>query len=276
MKNFFITYQKQQTLSVKFQKGQTLPDKFTKNGKSTTPLTKSPDFKFSWSHCLILMRLEEKERTFYEKEIELNNWSVRQFQRQFDSGLFERVALSREKDKVLTDSLEKYHQPEKSNDIIKDPLVLEFLGLEEKPEYSENDLESAIITKIENFLLEFGKGFAFVGRQKRLTFEEEHFFVDLVFYNRLLKCFVLVDLKIGKLKHQDLGQMQMYVNYYDRFVKTEEENPTVGIVICRDKKDSVVEITLPKNSQIFASQYQLYLPDKEELKKQLQDKELGL
>jgi hypothetical protein len=174
----------------------------------------------------------------------------------------------------LEDSLQKYHEPENSADIVKDPLILEFLGLEEKPEYSENELEKAIISKIEHFLLEIGKGFAFVGRQQRFTFEEEHFFVDLVFYNRLLKCFVLVDLKIGKLKHQDLGQMQMYVNYYDRFVKTDEENPTVGIVLCKDKKDSMVEITLPQNSQIFASKYQLYLPDKEELKRQIEDNNL--
>ncbi len=145
------------------------------------------------------------------------------------------------------------------------------MGLEEKTEYSENELETAIISKIEHFLLEIGKGFAFVGRQQRFTFEEEHFFVDLVFYNRLLKCFVLVDLKIGKLKHQDLGQMQMYVNYYNKFVKTEDENPTVGIVLCKDKKDSMVEITLPENSQIFASKYMLYLPNKEELKRQIED-----
>lgn len=252
--------------------------------KTTTPLTKStsqeitttkpPNFNLSWSHYLILMRMEAVERAFYEKEIELGGWSVRKFQRQIDSGLFERVALSRDKNKVLEDSLKNYHEPEKSADLIKDPLVLEFLGLEEKPEYSESDLENSIITKIEHFLLEIGKGFAFVGRQQRFTFEEEHFFVDLVFYNRLLKCFVLVDLKIGKLKHQDLGQMQMYVNYYDRFVKTEDENPTVGIVLCKDKKDSIVEITLPKDSQIFASKYQLYLPNKEELKRQIEGKNL--
>ena len=248
MKNFFLAYQKQQTLSVK-----------------------SLNFNLSWSHYLILMRLEETERAFYEKEIKLNNWSIRQLERQIDAGLFERVLLSRDKNKVLEKSLNTYHQPENPTDLIKDPLVLEFLGLEEKPEYSESNLEKAIINKIEHFLVEIGKGFAFVGRQQRFTFEEEHFFVDLVFYNRLLKCFVLVDLKIGKLKHQDLGQMQMYVNYYDRFVKTEDENSTIGIVLCKDKKDSIVEITLPKDSQIFASKYQLYLPDKEELKKQLKN-----
>ena len=177
------------------------------------------------------------------------------------------MALGANKKGVLDDSLQKYHKPESSVDIIKDPLVLEFLGLEEQVKYLESALETAIISKIEHFLLEIGKGFAFIGRQQRFTFEEEHFFVDLVFYNRLLKCFVLVDLKIGKLKHQDLGQMQMYVNYYDRFIKDESETPTVGIIICKDKSDTIVEITLPKdNTQIFASQYQLCLPSKEELK----------
>jgi predicted nuclease of restriction endonuclease-like (RecB) superfamily len=264
MKSFYIVYSTS-------QKGQTLSDEFT---KPSTVLTESPNFNLSWSHYLILMRMDEVERAFYEKESSLGNWSVRQFQRQIDSGLFERVTLSRDKNKVLEASLKTYHEPKNSGDIVKDPLILEFLGLEEKSEYSESDLEKAIISKIEHFLLEIGKGFAFVGRQKRFTFEEEHFFVDLVFYNRLLKCFVLVDLKIGKLKHQDLGQMQMYVNYYDRFVKTEDENPTVGIVLCKDKKDSMVEITLPKNSQIFTSKYQLYLPNKEELKRQIEDKDM--
>jgi len=152
-------------------------------------------------------------------------------------------------------------------DAIKDPYVLEFLNLPDKSEYSETDLEQALIDKIENFLLELGKGFTFVGRQVRITFEEEHFRVDLVFYNRLLRCFVLIDLKIGKLKHQDLGQKQMYVNYYDRYVKLGDELPTIGIILCKDKKDTMVEITLPKdNKQIFASKYLLYLPKEEELK----------
>lgn len=152
-------------------------------------------------------------------------------------------------------------------DAIKDPYVLEFLNLPEKNIYSETDLEQALIDKIEHFLLELGKGFTFVGRQMRFTFDEEHFRIDLVFYNRLLRCFVLIDLKIGKLKHQDLGQMQMYVNYYDRYVKSNDELPTIGIILCKDKKDTMVEITLPKdNKQIFASKYLLYLPKEEELK----------
>lgn len=160
---------------------------------------------------------------------------------------------------------------EKPQEAIKEPYVLEFLGLKEDNSYSENEFETAIINKIENFMLELGKGFLFVGRQVRFTFNEEHYYVDLVFYNRLLKCFVLIDLKIGKLKHQDIGQMQMYVNYYDRKVKAVDENKTIGIILCKEANKSVVEFTLPKNNkQIFAKQYKLYLPSKSDLKKQLE------
>ncbi|MFA5879213.1 MAG: PDDEXK nuclease domain-containing protein [Candidatus Margulisiibacteriota bacterium] len=251
------------------------------NSISSTPLTKSNkiitsqqiEYKFalSWSHYLKLMRMTDPtERQFYETESIQNNWSLRELERQFDSALYERIVLSRDKKGVLSDNLKKYHSPQKPEDVVKDPYVLEFLGLKEDKSYSETELEQSIIDKIEHFLLELGKGFAFIGRQQRFTFDEEHFFVDLVFYNRLLKCFVLIDLKIGKLKHQDLGQMQMYVNYYDRFVKTEEENSSIGIVLSKDKKESLVEITLPKDSNIFASQYQLYLPTKEELREQLE------
>ena len=163
---------------------------------------------------------------------------------------------------------------EKSSDLVKDPYVLEFLGLEDKSEYSENELETRLINNLQSFLLELGTGYTFVARQKRFTFNEEHFRVDLVFYNRMLRCFVLFDLKIGSLKHQDLGQMQMYVNYYDRFVKTEDENKTIGIILCRDKKDALVEITLPEdNNQIFASRYQTVLPSKEELKQLIEAKQ---
>jgi len=230
-------------------------------------------FNLSWSHYLKLMRITDpKERHFYEIESIQNNWSLRELERQFDTSLYERIILSKDKKGVLSDNLKKYHSPQNPEDVIKDPYILEFLGLEESKKYSETDLEQAIIDKIEHFLLELGKGFAFIGRQQRFTFDEKHFFVDLVFYNRLLKCFVLIDLKIGDLKHQDLGQIQMYVNYYDRFVKNEEENPTIGIVLCKDKDNSLVEITLPENnSQIFASKYNLYLPTKEELQAQLAD-----
>ncbi|MGL5950071.1 MAG: PDDEXK nuclease domain-containing protein [Cetobacterium sp.] len=163
---------------------------------------------------------------------------------------------------------------EKPKDIIKDPIILEFLGLETMPSYSENQLESSIITHIEKFIMELGKGFLFQGRQVRFTFDEDHYFVDLVFYNRILKCFVLIDLKIGKLKHQDIGQMQMYVNYYDRFVKLPDENKTIGIIICRDKNDTLIEITLPENNeQIFASKYLTILPTKEELKRIVEEEE---
>lgn len=234
------------------------------NSISATPLRK---FTLSWSHYLKLMRIEnENERNFYEIEAYNNNWSLRELDRQFNSGLYERLALSRNKEAVKQ-LAEKGQIIEKPSDIIKDPYILEFIGLPEIAIYSESKLENQLISQLETFLLELGKGFTFVGRQVRCTFDEEHFRVDLVFYNRLLRCFVLIDLKIGKLKHQDLGQMQMYVNYYDRFVKTEDENKTIGIVLCKDKKDTLVEITLPEdNNQIFASRYQTILPSKEELK----------
>jgi len=153
--------------------------------------------------------------------------------------------------------------------VLKDPYVLEFLGLDENTHYSESDLESAIIDKLETFLLELGKGFLFESRQKRFTFDADNFYVDLVFYNRLLRCYVLIDLKIGKLTHENLGQMQMYVNYYNREVKRDDENPTVGIILCKTKNNALVRLTLPENANIYASQYQLYLPSKEELKRKL-------
>ncbi|CAN5812408.1 PDDEXK nuclease domain-containing protein [soil metagenome] len=244
---------------------------------SATPLRKSaepistlgqqPEFKLSWSHYLKLMRIENPdERRFYEIECLANNWSLRELQRQFDSSLYERLALSRDKAQVKQ-LAEKGQTLQAPQDMVKDPYVLEFLGLREEAVYSESKLESHIIDELQHFLLELGKGFAFVGRQVRFTFEEKHFRVDLVFYNRFLRCFVLLDLKIGEVSHQDLGQMQMYVNYYDRFVKTEEENPTIGIILCKEKNKALVEITLPKeNNQIFASKYQTFLPSKEELK----------
>lgn len=227
------------------------------------------DFTLSWSHYLFLMRIENiDERHFYEMESGKNNWNLRELKRQFNSALYERLALSTEKDKVMELS-RKGQVVERASDVIKDPYILEFLGLKEKPEYSESDLESRIIDHLQEFLMEMGKGFTFVGRQVRFTFDEEHFRVDLVLYNRLLRCFVLVDLKIGKLRHQDLGQMQMYVNYYDRYEKTGDENPTIGILLCNEKSDSMVELTLPKDSNIYASKYELYLPDKKLLQEKL-------
>ena len=225
-------------------------------------------FPLSWSHYVLLSRIDNREeRSFYEIESVQVNWSVRELQHQINTGLFERLALSTDKHKIKQLAA-KGQIIEKPEDVLKSPYVLEFLGLQEKASFSETDLETAIISKIEHFLLEMGKGFLFQGRQVRFSFDEEHFFVDLVLYNRLLQCFVLIDLKIGKLKHQDIGQMQMYVNYYDRYIKQEFEKPTIGIIICKDKSEAVVEITLPKdNKQIFASQYKLYLPSKVELKK---------
>ena len=230
--------------------------------------TASAEFKLSFSHYLILMRMENiEERNFYEIEAVNNDWSLAELQRQFNSALYERLVLSRDKEKVKELSLEG-QIIEKPKDLIKDPYILEFLGLDELSKYSENDLETAIISRIEKFIMELGKGFLFQGRQVKFSFEEEHFFVDLVFYNRILKCFVLIDLKIGKLKHQDIGQIQMYVNYYDRYVKMDDENKTIGIIICKEKNDTLVEITLPEgNEQIFASKYLTILPSKEELKK---------
>ena len=186
--------------------------------------------------------------------------------RQFDSSLYERLALSKDKKAVARLAAEG-QVVESPQDLIKHPYILEFLGLPELPEYSETELESKIIDNLQKFLLELGTGFAFVGRQVRFTFDEEHFRVDLVFFNRLLRCFVLFDLKIGELKHQDIGQMQMYVNYYDRKVKLPEENHTIGIILCKDKKQSIVEMTLPEsNNQIFANKYETILPSKEDLK----------
>lgn len=219
-------------------------------------------FMLSWSHYLILMRVENSEaRNFYEIECVQQQWSKRQLGRQVGSSLYERLALSRNKDEVKR--LAKEGQTmEKPSDIIKNPLTLEFLGLRPDVAYSESKLENAIINRMQQFLLEFGKGFLFEARQKRFTFDEQHFYVDLVFYNRLLQCYVLVDLKTDKLSHQDLGQMQMYVNYYDRYVKQDFEKPTIGILLCERKNDALVELTLPKDANIYASAYQLYLPDK--------------
>jgi predicted nuclease of restriction endonuclease-like (RecB) superfamily len=236
--------------------------------------TLSDQFKLSWSHYITLMRVKNiDERNFYEIESLNNNWSLRELKRQMDTSLYERLVLSRDKEEVKALSI-KGQVIEKPKDIIKDPYILEFLGLEELSNYSENTLETAIISHIEKFIMELGKGFLFQGRQVRFTFDEEHFFVDLVFYNRILKCFVIIDLKIGKLKHQDIGQMQMYVNYYDRFVKLPDENKTIGIIICKDKNDTLVEITLPENNeQIFASRYMTILPSKEELVKIVEEEE---
>jgi predicted nuclease of restriction endonuclease-like (RecB) superfamily len=253
MRNFYLVYQKQQTVSA--------------NSENAIQQTVSANFQLSWSHYLKLMRIDdENERKFYEIESTKNNWSVRELDRQYDSALYTRLVLSRDKGKVKELS-EKGLVLEKPKDVIKDPYILEFIGLPEHSEYSESQLEQKIIDKLEHFLLELGNGFTFVARQKRISFDDKHFRIDLVFYNRILKCFVLIDLKIGEIKHQDLGQMQMYVNYYDREIRLKDENKTIGLVLYQNKREAVVEYTLPENNeQIFASKYKTVLPSKEELK----------
>lgn len=247
------------------QIGQTLSDQL----RHLPAVSTGRKFVLSWSHYLKLMRIDNiEERNFYELEAFQNHWGLKELQRQFDSALYERLALSRNKEKVM-ELAEKGQIIEKPVDMLKDPYILEFTGLEEKPEFSESELESKLIDHLQEFLLELGKGFAFIGRQVRFTFDEQHFRVDLVFYNRLLQCFVIFDLKMGTLTHQDLGQMQMYVNYYDRYEKTEAENPTVGVLLCQQKSDALVELTLPPDTNIYASKYELYLPDKKLLQEKL-------
>lgn len=250
--------------------GQTTVNKKSETLSRISPKASSP-FCLSWSHYVFLLGIKNAdERSFYEIEAASQNWAVRELKRQFDSSLYERLALSRDKKGISKLSREGQivSQP---NDLLKEPLVLEFLGLDEQTRYSESDLETGIINQIEKFLLELGKGFLFEARQKRFTFDGDHFFVDLVFYNRLLRCYVLIDLKIGKLTHQDMGQMQTYVNYYNRYVKTKDENATIGIILCKKKSETLVEITLPKDANIHAREYQLYLPSKEELRLKLQE-----
>jgi predicted nuclease of restriction endonuclease-like (RecB) superfamily len=257
----------QQTVSAKSESEKSLASIFDADiEKQQTPAVK---FVLTWSHYQILMRIDgDAARHFYEIETVSQQWSVRQLQRQVGSSLYERLALSRDKDEVM--ALANEGQTVKSpRDIFKSPYILEFTGLEERVEYSESELEQALIDNLQKFLLELGKGFLFEARQKRFSFDEKSFYVDLVFYNRLLQCYVVIDLKVAELKHQDLGQMLMYVNYFDRYVKQEFEKPTVGILLCSQKNDNIVELTLPENSNIYASQYSLYLPDKALLQRKL-------
>jgi len=258
MRQFYIAYEKYQTPSVKSEKGKTL----------------SREFKLSWSHYIFLSRMNNlDERNFYEIEAVKNAWSLRELKRQFNSGLFERLLLSKDQSKVKELSTQG-QIVQNISDLIKDPYILEFTGLPEQVCYSESELEQRIINKLECFLLELGKGFTFVARQKRITIDEKHFKIDLVFYNRLLRCFVVIDLKIGELKHQDLGQMMMYINYFDRIEKQNDENPSIGIILCKDKSKALVEMTLPKdNNQIYASKYLTILPDKEEFKRLLESED---
>ncbi len=229
-------------------------------------LSLSP-FKLSWTHYVMLLRIENPiERKFYEIEAFAENWGKRELKRQYDSALFERLALSRNKDKVK-ELGKKGHIIERPVDAIKDPMILEFMGFKSKDVFTESDFETALIDKLEDFLLELGKGFLFVARQKRIKVDGVDYSIDLVFYHRILRCFVVIDLKIGSLTHGDLGQMQMYVNYYDEEIKAGEENKTIGIILCKNKKESTIKYTLGKgNKQIFASQYKVYFPEKQILK----------
>ena len=222
--------------------------------------------KLSWSHYLELIKIEEEnKRQFYLNECINCRWSVRELQRQTGALLYERIALSKNKDKVL-ELVQQGQVLKTARDLVKDPFVLEFLDIKENTDYLEADLEKNILKHLKEFLLELGKGFMFVGSQVRITLDETHFYPDLIFYNRLLKCFVIIDLKIGEITHQDIGQMQMYVNYYDRDIRSKDENETVGILLCTKKKETIVKYTLPSdNKSIFASQYKLHLPTEEEL-----------
>lgn len=235
------------------------------------PICDALRHELTWTHYRLLLRVEKPEaRAFYEAEAVNARWSTRELERQIHSLLFERLALSRDRDGVLA-LAEKGHEIQQPSDLIKDPYVLEFTGLPQGERYLESDLEQALIDKLREFLLELGKGFAFMARQQRITLDGQHYWIDLVFYNRLTRCFVLIDLKVGMLTHQDLGQMQMYVNYYQRELTAPDENPPIGIVLCTDKSEAVVRYTLPEgNQQIFASRYKLYLPTEAELAAELQ------
>ena len=219
----------------------------------------------------MLLRVEnEAARQFYLEECVKANWSTRQLERQINSFFYERLLSSQHKEDVSA-KIFRLEPPKVPQDIIRDPYVLEFLGVQPKTDFYESDLEQSLITHLQKFLLELGRGFAFIARQKHITFDNDHFYIDLVFYNYLLRCFVLIDLKVGKLTHQDLGQMQMYVHYYERTQMNEGDQPPIGIVLCADKSESLVEFTLPESeTQVFASKYKLYLPSKEELQNELQ------
>jgi predicted nuclease of restriction endonuclease-like (RecB) superfamily len=281
MRNFFLVYRDRSSQICQMSSGKwkvgVSEKRQTASGKSGPSTASVPGppaqftqpFPLSWSQYVFLLGIDDAdERTFYEIESARNSWTLPELKRQFNASLYERLALSRDKSGIR--KLAQHGQiVGRPQDLLKEPYVLEFLGLDEQTAYSETDLESAIIDKLEHFLLELGKGYLFEARQKRFTFETDHFFIDLVFYNRLLRCYVLIDLKIGKVTHQDLGQMQMYVNYFDRQVKREDEQPTIGIILCKKKHDALVTITLPKDANIHAREYRLYLPSKEELRRKL-------
>jgi predicted nuclease of restriction endonuclease-like (RecB) superfamily len=259
-------------LTADYGKGFTVTNlKYMRQFYIQFPIRHAVRDELSWTHYRLIMRVEdEKARNFYLEECQKAHWSTRQLERQINSFFYERLLKSRDKKAVSAEVFEK--EPNITpRDIIKDPYVLEFLGLSPEQKFLETDLENALITHLQKFLLELGRGFTFESRQKHIFFDDEHFYIDLVFYNYILKCFILIDLKAGKLTHQDLGQMQMYVNYYTREMMNEGDNPPIGIVLCTDKSESVVKFTLPEgNTQIFTSKYKLYLPTEEELKHELE------
>ncbi len=230
------------------------------------PIASTLRTQFNWSQYKLLIAISDKDkREYYELEAASNCWTARQMQRQINSMLYERLLLSNDKQSVLA-MARKEKKPEKPQEIVKDPMVLEFLGLEKKAHYYENDLETELINHLQEFILELGNGFTFVARQKRVLLEDDEFFIDLVFYNRVARRFVIFELKTGEVTHQDLGQLQMYVNYYDRIEKLPDENPTIGILLCTAKNDTLVKMTLPAdNNTIVASKYQLYLPTEQQL-----------
>ena len=259
-------------MSTDFGKGFTVANlKYMRQFYLTFPNSHALRDELSWTHYRLLMRVEnENAREFYTEEAIKSNWSTRQLERQINSFFYERLLSSQNKETV-SEEIQKLEPAKVPEDIIRDPYVLEFLGLSPNDDFYESDLEEALITHLQKFLLELGRGFSFVARQKRITFDGRHFRIDLVFYNYILKCFVLIDLKIGDLTHQDLGQMQMYVHYCERELMNEGDNPPIGIVLCADKSESVVKYTLPENeTQIFASKYKLYLPSEDELSQELQ------
>ena len=273
MRQFYMTYKDREDEIIQSQIGQLgqgIEIVQSGIGQLDIMYSKLP-FKLSWTHYQVLMRIEDKEeRDFYEKEAIHSGWNVSTLKRQYHSSLYERLALSRNKDDVMRLANEGAI-PQKPEDILHSPYILEFAGLEDKASYHESDLESAVIDKMQKFLLELGKGFLFEQRQKRFTFHDKNFYVDLILYNRLLRCYVLIDFKVDELTHQDLGQMQMYVNYYDRYERIEGENPTIGILLCKKSDEALVDLTLPEDANIYAKEYELYLPDKKILQRKLKE-----
>lgn len=275
MRKFYLLYRDRDPEIVQSGIGQL--GELQKNGIVQSPIGQSSafqkdfPFRLSWTHYQVLLTIDDdRERSFYETEAIRGGWSVKTLKRQYHSSLYERLALNRKNDS-LPELAANGATPYQPRDILKSPYVLEFAGLDDRSSYHENDLESAVLNKLQDFLLEMGKGFLFEKRQRRFTFNDRSFYLDLVLYNRFLRCYVLIDFKVDELTHQDLGQMQMYVNYFDRYERIDGENPTIGILMCKQSDEALVELTLPKDSHIFAREYRLYLPEKELLKDKLQE-----